>query len=172
MGLTPLEGLPGATRSGNIDPSLIFHYTSHASRLSASSTSKIAITQAEQILNKESGWLALTGTTDFGVITSRALQGDEEAMLAVDIMVDRVVGFVGGYWLKMGGRVDALVFAGGIGERGTEFRRRVCEQTEILGFKLDKRNNERVGQDEVVEISGGERKVLVVRTDEQACPPS
>jgi|SRR5271169_3120949 len=169
MGLTPLEGLPGATRSGSIDPSLIFHYTSHASRLSSSSTEKIHITQAEEILNAQSGWKALTGTTDFGVITQRALEGDEQAHLALEIMVDRVVGFVGSYWVKMAGKVDALVFAGGIGERGTEFRRRVCAQTEILGFGLDEEKNVQVceSKQETLEISSGEMKVLVVRTDEQ-----
>src|ERR1700737_645896 len=120
MGLTPLEGLPGATRSGSLDPSLIFHYTSSASTLSAASTEEVHISTAEEILNKKAGWKALTGTTDFGSITKKAAEGDEICQLAVDIMVDRVVGFIGSYWVKMGGKVDALVFAGGIGEKGNE----------------------------------------------------
>jgi acetate kinase len=65
MGLTPVSGLPGGSRSGDIDPSLIFHYTSKAAKLSPSSTKDLHISEAEDILNKQSGWKALTGTTDF-----------------------------------------------------------------------------------------------------------
>ena len=170
MGLTPLEGLPGATRSGTLDPSLIFHYTSDASKLSSSATEKIHITQAEDILNKKSGWKALTGTTDFGVITKKAAEGDEMAQLAIDIMVDRVVGYIGSYWVKLGGKIDALVFAGGIGEKGREFREMVMEQVSCLGLQLDKQKNEKAGEleDEVIDISsGGKVRTLVVKTDEQ-----
>jgi acetate kinase len=170
MGLTPLEGLPGATRSGSLDPSLIFHYTSSATKLSSSSTEKMHITEAEDILNKKSGWKALTGTTDFGVITKKAAQGDEMAQLAVDIFVDRVVGYVGTYWVKLGGKADALVFAGGIGERGKKFRETVCAEVSCLGIGIDKAKNDGVGdfEEDVIEISGGNAvKTLVVKTDEQ-----
>ena len=170
MGLTPLEGLPGATRSGSLDPSLIFHYTSNAAKLSSASTEKMHITEAEEILNKKSGWKALTGTTDFGAITKRAAQGDEMARLAVDIFVDRVVGYIGTYWVKLGGKVDALVFAGGIGEKGKEFREAVCAQVSCLGIGVDKAKNDGVGSsnEDVIEISEGSGvKTLVVKTDEQ-----
>jgi acetate kinase len=173
MGLTPLEGLPGATRSGSLDPSLIFHYTSSAAKISSSSTERMHITQAEDILNKKSGWKALTGTTDFGVIMKKAAAGDEMAQLAVDLFVDRVVGYIGSYWVKLGGKVDALVFAGGIGEKGKEFRQAVCGQVECLGIRLDGGRNERVGNSEadVLEISSGAGvKTLVVETDEQVYP--
>jgi acetate kinase len=170
MGLTPLEGLPGATRSGSIDPSLIFHYTSSAAKMSSSATEKIHITTAEEILNKQSGWKALTGTTDFGAVTKRASEGDEMAQLAIDIMVDRVVGYIGTYWVKMGGKVDALVFAGGIGEKGAEFREAVCDQISCLGIKMDGNKNLKVKdfEDEVIGISASwNPQVLVVKTDEQ-----
>jgi acetate kinase len=173
MGLTPLEGLPGATRSGSLDPSLIFHYTSSAAKISSSSTEKMHITEAEDILNKKSGWKALTGTTDFGVIMKNAAAGDEMAQLAVDLFVDRVVGYIGSYWVKLGGKVDALVFAGGIGEKGKEFREAVCGQVECLGIQLDGDRNERAGklEAEVIEISSGTGvKTLVVETDEQVYP--
>jgi acetate kinase len=170
MGLTPLEGLPGATRSGSIDPSLIFHYTSSAAKMSSSATEKIHITTAEEILNKQSGWKALTGTTDFGAVTKRASEGDEMSQLAIDIMVDRVVGYIGTYWVKMGGKVDALVFAGGIGEKGTEFREAVCDQISCLGVKMDGNKNGKVNdsEDEVIDISASRNpQVLVIKTDEQ-----
>jgi acetate kinase len=170
MGLTPLEGLPGATRSGSLDPSLIFHYTSSAAKLSSSSTEKMHITEAEDIFNKKSGWKALTGTTDFGVITKKAAGGDEMAQLAVDLFVDRVVGYVGSYWVKLGGKVDALVFAAGIGEKGKDFRAAVSRQVGCLGIRLDVERNDGVGDSDadVIEISsGGGVKTLVVKTDEQ-----
>lgn len=173
MGLTPLEGLPGATRSGSLDPSLIFHYTSRAAKLSSSSTENMHITEAEEILNKKSGWKALTGTTDFGVITKKAGEGDVMAQLAVDIFVDRVVGYIGTYWVKLGGKVDALVFAGGIGEKGKEFREGVCAQVSCLGIEMDTGKNDGVGKSEedVIEISSGSGvKILVVKTDEQVLP--
>jgi acetate kinase len=72
MGLTPLHGLPGATRSGAIDPAAIFHYTNNADRISHDKKHAVdvTVTDAETILNKEAGWKALTGTTDFGEIVS------------------------------------------------------------------------------------------------------
>ena len=86
MGLTPLDGLPGATRSGSVDASLIFHYTNSAGRLSRRAAEAVEITDAEEILNVESGWKSLTGTTNFAVIADRA--GKEEhpnETLAFDI---------------------------------------------------------------------------------------
>lgn len=169
MGLTPLAGLPGATRSGDVDPSLIFHFTSDAGKLSPSSTKDMSITTAEEVLNKKSGWQALTGTTDFGVITSKAAEGDEKCQLAFDILIDRLCGFVGSYYLKLGGEVDALVFAGGIGEKGAALRKAVVEKARCLGFELDEGRNEKPGDEVVVSIGkdGARHGVLVCATDEQ-----
>ncbi|KAK4502907.1 hypothetical protein PRZ48_006334 [Zasmidium cellare] len=169
MGLTPLAGLPGATRSGDVDPSLIFHFTHDAGKLSPSSTKDMSITQAEDILNKKSGWQVLTGTTDFGVISSKAEQGDEKCKLAFDILVDRLLGFVGSYYLKLGGEVDALVFAGGIGEKGASLRRAIVEKARCLGFELNDGKNEKPSDDVVVSIGkeGSKHGILVCSTDEQ-----
>ncbi|KAI5361945.1 Putative aliphatic acid kinase, short-chain, ATPase, nucleotide binding domain-containing protein [Septoria linicola] len=171
MGLTPLAGLPGATRSGDVDPSLIFHFTHQAGKLSPSSTKDMSITQAEDILNKKSGWSVITGTTDFGVISQKAEQGDEKCNLAFDIFIDRILGFVGSYYVKLGGNVDALVFAGGIGEKGVQLRRAVAEKARCLGFELDEQKNENPSTDDVVVDVGkkeSRHRVLVVQTDEQA----
>ncbi|KAK5118328.1 hypothetical protein LTR62_002841 [Meristemomyces frigidus] len=170
MGLTPLDGLPGATRSGSLDPSLIFHFTHEAGKMSHGSTKELHITTAEEILNKKSGWKALTGTTDFGVISQKASEGDEKCKLAFDIFVDRIVDFVAAYYVKLGGKVDALVFAGGIGEKGVQLREAVVAKVECLGFALDEGWNAKPGEQIVVEIGkeGHNHKVLVCRTDEQA----
>ena len=170
MGLTPLAGLPGATRSGDVDPSLIFHFTHDAGKPSPSSTKDMHITQAEDILNKKSGWAALTGTTDFGVISSKAGQGNEKCGLAFDLFVDRLVGFIGSYYVKLGGDVDALVFAGGIGEKGARLREVVVGKVKCLGFELDGSVNNEPGEDVVVDVGANfsRHRVLVCQTDEQA----
>ena len=170
MGLKPLSGLPGATRSGDVDPSLIFHFTHDAGQPSPGSSKALHVTRAEEILNKESGWKALTGTTDFGVVSEKAEQGDEKAKLAFEVFVDRLVGYIGAYFVKLGGEVDALVFAGGIGEHGVELRRAVVERVGCLGFEVDGERNGGL-KGEVVEDVGREdakKRVLVCKTDEQA----
>lgn len=166
MGLTPLAGLPGATRSGSIDPSLMFHFTHEAGKLSHESTEEMHITQAEEILNKKSGWKSLTGTTDFGAIS----KGErEEDRLAFDIFVDRILNYVGPYFTKLDGECDALVFAGGIGERGAKLRTAVVRGVRCLGFAVDEQENEKPGDGVVEDITGeGARyKTFIVKTDEQ-----
>ncbi|KAH6854409.1 Acetokinase family-domain-containing protein [Chaetomium sp. MPI-CAGE-AT-0009] len=156
MGLTPLAGLPGATRSGSVDPSLVFHYASDVGKLSPTSTKDLHISRAEEILNKQAGWKALTGTTDFRAIADPSPTNDDnddnntaqKKRLAFDLLVDRISAFVGAYYVSLRGRVDALVFAGGIGERSARLRAAVVDQ------------------------GGGEGgdsapRVLVCRTDEQ-----
>ncbi|KAL1843152.1 hypothetical protein VTJ49DRAFT_2902 [Mycothermus thermophilus] len=191
MGLTPLAGLPGATRSGSVDPSLVFHYASDVGRLSPASTRDLHISRAEEILNKEAGWKALTGTTDFGKIAAAAAksrkrrsseeEGDEDEdtrnkRLAFDLVVDRICGFIGSYYVTLRGQVDALVFAGGIGERSDLLRAAVVDQVSCLGFRLNEEANSAGGKREngeeepVVWDVGKEGvtpRVLVCKTDEQ-----
>ncbi|KAM0716385.1 hypothetical protein Q7P37_007830 [Cladosporium fusiforme] len=170
MGLTPLSGLPGATRSGDVDPSLIFHFTHDAGRPSPGASKELHVTHAEQILNKESGWKALTGTTDFGEVSKQAADGDEAAKLAFDLFVDRLVGYVGAYFVKLGGEIDALVFAGGIGEHGDALRAAVGEKVACLGFNIDAERNKSVGEGVVEDLNGDSdrgKRVLVCKTDEQ-----
>ncbi|KAI0696786.1 acetate and butyrate kinase [Cytidiella melzeri] len=185
MGLTPLTGLPGATRSGGVDPSLIFHYTNRAGRMShdKSQAVDVQVTHAEEILNKQSGWKAMTGTADFGEVVENmkanaqkvdkgeASENEAKWALAFDLFADRVMDFVGAYYLKLKGKVDAVVFSGGIGEKNTELRDVVVRQMECLGFALDKSSNEAVDNQDgvVVEIgkSKEQKRVLVCRTDEQ-----
>jgi acetate kinase len=171
MGLTPAEGLPGATRSGTVDPTLVFHTTSSASSLSRASTKDLHITKAEEILNKHSGWSALTGTTDFGAVVEGWEKETERETLAFEIVVDRVVAYVGAYWTKLEGRCNALVFAGGIGEKSWQLREQVVEGCKCLGFRVDERKNKEADSIEGVVIRvGGDMgsKVLVCRTDEEA----
>ena len=182
MGLTPLHGLPGATRSGSIDPSLIFHYTNHMEEITDDSA---GVSVAEDILNRKAGWKAICGTTDFGEVIQKAElsneQDKEEVMkrnpyrLAYELFIDRIIHYVGSYHLKLDAQVDALVFSGGIGERSAQLRTVVGRKIACLGYtELDEAKNKAVGQvqEVVYEISKkstsySRGKILVVKTDEQ-----
>lgn len=122
--------------------------------------------QAEEILNKKSGWKALTGTTDFGEISSSQ---EPACKLAFEIFVDRILHFIGSYYVKLEGQVDALVFAGGIGEKGALLRTRIVEKCECLGFELDEQTNNNKIEDVVRDVGteGARHRTLVCQTDEQ-----
>lgn len=171
MGLTPVSGLPGGTRSGDIDPSLIFHYTSDVSKLSPSSTKDLHISAAEEILNKQSGWKALCGTTNFAEIAKP--DAPESHKLAFDIFVDRIVGYIGNYYVKLGGHVDALVFAGGIGEKSAYLREVIADKCACLGVSIDQQKNEELeGAGNVIDIgASGKMRTLVCETDEDVSDP-
>lgn len=117
-------------------------------------------------MNKKSGWKALTGTTDFGEISSSE---DPKCKLAFDILVDRIVGYVGSYYVKLEGQVDALVFAGGIGEKAALLRTRIVEKCRCLGFELDQQTNTNTIEGIVRDITreGARHRTLVCETDEQ-----
>ena len=107
----------------------------------------------------------MTGTTDFGAISSSS---DPKYQLAFDIVVDRILGYIGSYYVKLEGNVDGLVFAGGIGEKATLLRRRIVEKCKCLGFEIDDEKNDRVIEDVVQDIGKNARhRTLVCQTDEQ-----
>lgn len=166
MSLTPLDGLPGATRSGAVDPSLVFHYASNIGKLAPNSTKDLHISRAEQILNKESGWKALTGTTDFGEI---AKLDTPQKQLAFDILVDRISLYIGSYYVSLQGQCDALVFAGGIGEKADGLRKAILEKVKCLGFELDEAKNKEEMKEVIQDITKGQssKRVLVCQTNEQ-----
>lgn len=117
-------------------------------------------------MNKKSGWKALTGTTDFGLISSSSAA---ECKLAFDIFVDRLVGYIGNYYVKLDGQVDALVFAGGIGEKSSLLRRRVVDKCKCLQFSLADHKNDASLEKTVEDIGqdGARHRTLVCQTDEQ-----
>ncbi len=145
---------------------MVFHYATNVGKLSPSSTESLHISRAEEILNKEAGWKSLTGTTNFGTIAS---SDDPKMKLAFDIFVDRIINYVGGYYVSLNGKVDALVFAGGIGEKSDLLRKRVTDQVSCLGFEIDEELNGKKIKDEVQDIGkkGGRHATLVCQTNEQ-----
>lgn len=133
-------------------------------------------TQAEEILNKQSGWKALTGTTDFSKIAVENPPSHAHK-LAFDIVVDRILGFLGNYFVKLDGQVDAIVFAGGLGEKSALLRKSLVEKARCLGMAIDAAANEKEPADDrtVLDISkeaGKGPRVLICQTDEQVsnCP--
>jgi acetate kinase len=120
----------------------------------------------EMILNKKSGWSALTGTTDFGKIVA---SDSKECKLAHDVFVDRILNFVGSYYLKMEGNVDAIVFAGGLGEKASSVRKAVLDKCRCFGFRLDEERNKSDLEDVVEDIGAkdSQQRILVCQTDEQ-----
>ena len=108
----------------------------------------------------------MTGTTNFGTI---AKSSDPKMKLAFDVFVDRISGFVGSYYVALNGRVDALVFAGGIGEKSDLLRKRVTDNAKCLGFEVDEELNEKSIEDVVQDVGkkGAKHRTLVCQTNEQ-----
>lgn len=155
MGFTPLEGLVMGTRSGDIDPSLPFFLQNVAG---------LSVADAENLLNKKSGLLGLSGVSDMRELLGRADQGDEHAVLARDIFCLRIRKYLAAYlaW----GKPHAVIFTGGIGENSSEIRQRVLQDFEHLGIYLNEHENRQPG---VVGLISAEKgiAVYVINTDEE-----
>lgn len=158
MGIGPLNGLIMGTRSGNIDPSIIFYLIEQK---------EYSVEEVSKILNKESGMKGLTGDTDMREIEERFLQGDSEAVLAYQMYAYRIKQYIGNYAATMNG-LDAIVFTAGIGENDTIVRKLVCQNMEYFGIELDEEKNS-VRNSEIREINkaGANTKVLVIPTNEE-----
>ncbi|KAH8553979.1 Acetokinase family-domain-containing protein [Umbelopsis sp. PMI_123] len=163
MGLTPLSGLPGATRSGDIDPSAIFHFIPDPQHIE-----KEELSRAEKVLNKESGISAICGTSNISEVTKRT---DSDARLALDLFVNRIQNFIGAYFVALQG-VDAIIFTGGIGENSEIVREKVVDQLNCLGCKMNREGNQ-FTTDQLksgpIDITGSNSviKVFVIATNEE-----
>lgn len=162
MGMTPLEGLVMGSRSGDIDPAI----PAYLQRLAGFTAEQI-----DTALNKDSGLQALCGDNDMRRILQRVDAADHQAQLALDIYSQRIRKYIGAY-LAVLGRVDAVVFTGGIGEHAAPVRRKVCANLHNLGIDLDESANAAVGG-EVSAIhrqpdgAAGAIPLLVIRTNEE-----
>ena len=157
MGLTPLEGLVMGTRSGDLDPAIIPHLA----------RAGMAVADIDAALNTRSGMLALAGDGDLLTVERRVQEGDERAVLALDVYCHRIRKHVGAYMAVLG-RVDAIVFTGGVGENSMTVRERSLGGLEPLGVRLDQdRNAAREKGARVVSADGSPVAVLVVPTNEE-----
>ncbi len=160
MGLTPLEGLIMGTRSGDLDPTVV-SYLGEKKGMSAS--------EVVNYLNKQCGILGVSGvSSDMRELNTAIEQGNKRARLALDMLIYRVKKFIGSYMAVLG-RVDAIVFTGGIGENQEDLREGALEDMENFGIKIDVEKNNHLPRGTVEEISTSDSKVRVFRipTDEE-----
>lgn len=158
MGMTPLAGLVMGTRSGDIDPAVVFYLMREAG---------MSADEVDQMLNKKSGLLGLAGVGDFRDVTERAADGDTSAQLALEIFTERVRQYLGGYLARLGS-CQAIVFTGGVGENAAAERAAICADLAHLGIVIDEQRN-RDGNRKARRISADESEIalLVVPTNEE-----
>ncbi len=158
MGFTPLEGLAMGTRSGNIDAAIIKFLMEKEN---------ISIAKADEILNKKSGVLGISGvSSDFRDIEEAAHKGNERAQLALDVYVHYVKKYIGAYAAVMNG-VDAIVFTAGLGENSASMRSSICKDMSYLGVELDEAKNNVRGKETDVSKDGSKVRVLLIPTNEE-----
>ena len=147
MGMTPLEGLMMGTRSGDMDPAIIEFICQKEN---------ITVQEMTTILNKKSGALGLSGlSNDYRDLVEAAQGGNQDAINALDVMVYRVIKYIGAYYMALGG-VDAIALTAGVGENNLELRAKIVEGLAAIGIKLDVEANA---------VRGDERKIS---TDDSA----
>ena len=158
MGLTPLEGLPMGTRSGNLDPAILQFIMN-----------KYGYTADEMlnILNKKSGVLGISGVgSDFRDLEKAAKEGNERAQLALDKFAYEVRKYIGSYAVAMGG-VDIITFTAGLGENGPDMRESICRGLEFLGVRVDHEKNQVRGKETDISAADSTVKVYVIPTNEE-----
>ncbi|MDJ1088083.1 acetate kinase [Macrococcus caseolyticus] len=159
MGFTPLAGVTMGTRSGNLDPAII--------PFLMEKTGKTA-QEVINVLNKESGLLGISGiSSDLRDIEQKAEEGDERAILALDVFASRIHKYIGSYATRMKG-LDAIVFTAGVGENSDIVRARVLEGLEFMGVYWDPKLNAGLrGKEAFINYPHSPVKVMVIPTDEE-----
>ena len=159
MGLTPLEGVPMGTRSGDIDPAILEFLAKKEDK---------DIFQLVNILNKKSGVFGTSGdlSSDFRDLEIAAAEGNEKAQLARDVFTYNVAKYVGAYTAAMNG-VDAIAFTAGVGENDHLVREDVVARLGFLGIELDKEANKKRGCDNIISTADSKVTVCVIPTNEE-----
>jgi acetate kinase len=158
MGLTPLAGLVMGTRSGDIDPSVVL-YLQREARLSRE--------EVDELLNRKSGLLGLSGHSDMRDLYEVAEQGDPDALHALDVWTWRAKHYLGAYLAQLGG-LDAVVFTGGIGENSAALRSRTVSDLEGLGIHIDEERNHAESRDSRrISADDSSVSVWVIPTNEE-----
>ncbi|MEU1247065.1 acetate/propionate family kinase [Micromonospora arida] len=156
MGMSPLQGLVMGTRSGDVDPTVIFHLRREGG---------LSVDDIDDLLNHRSGLLGLTGVNDMREVLERRAAGDRAAALAFDVYCRRITGYVGAYYALLG-RVDAITFTAGVGEHAAPVRAAALAGLGRLGITVDDARNDGEG-DRLISPDGAEVSVCVIRTDEE-----
>jgi len=158
MGFTPLEGLVMGTRSGDIDPAIVF-FLMEKLGMDAS--------EANNYFNKKSGMLGLSGVSnDLRDVLEAANSGNERAQMALNVYYNKVKGYIGNYMAKLNG-CDCLVFTAGVGENGYDVRENICKDLEFLGVQMDVEKNKVRGKEVDVAAENSKVRIFVIPTNEE-----
>jgi acetate kinase len=157
LGLTPLPGLVMGTRSGDIDPAIIFYLNEQVG---------LPINEIKNVLYKESGMKGLTGTNDLRIVEEKAEKGDKQALLALEIYAYRIKKYIGAY-MAINGRTDAIVFTAGVGENSPTIRRMSIEGLDQCGIILNHEANLNAKGTALISEDASPIKVYVIPTDEE-----
>ena len=158
MGMTPLEGLVMGSRCGDLDPAIHFYLSQHLG---------LTVPDLDDLFNRQSGLLGLCGVNDMREIHRLAGEGNERAELAIGITALRIRKYIGAYYAELG-RVDAIVFTGGIGENDPEIRRRTCSGLDNMGIVLDERANlSKERGERAISAADSQVQIMVIPTNEE-----
>jgi len=158
MGFTPLEGLVMGTRSGDIDPAIVFFLMDKLN---------MDANEANSYFNKKSGLLGLSGVSnDLRDVIEAAEAGNERAQMALDVYHNKIKGYIGNYIAKLNG-CDCIVFTAGVGENGIGTREEICKDLEALGIKMDTAKNKVRGKEVDISTEDSAVKIFLIPTNEE-----
>lgn len=163
MGFTPNAGIMMGTRSGDIDYSVIPYIMKNAN---------MTLEEVDNTLNKKSGLLGISGSSDCRDVEDAIAAGNKEAKLAYDMYVERIASYVATYYMKLEGKIDALVLTAGVGENGSGFRKDLVEKLSCFGIKLNDEVNNTIASFKsvhsgIITTDDSKFPVYVVPTDEE-----
>lgn len=158
MGLTPLEGIPMGTRTGNIDPTVVSYICAKEGKTAA---------EVVNILNKKSGYLGMSGrSNDARDVTAGMEAGDHRCKLTFDVQAKRIADYVASYWLYLGG-CDAICFTAGMGENLKHLRLNIAKRLAPLGVKIDEQLNDTFSDERLISTKDSKIKLYIIPTNEE-----
>ncbi len=158
MGFTPLEGLVMGTRSGDLDPAIVFFLMEKLG---------LNTTEANNYFNKKAGMLGLSGVSnDLRDILEAAESGNERAKTALAVYYNRIKAYIGNYIAKLNG-CDCLVFTAGVGENAIDIRENICADLDYLGIKMDVEKNKVRGKEVDVAAADSKVRIFIIPTNEE-----
>lgn len=158
MGFTPLEGLVMGTRSGDMDPSILFYLIEKE---------ELSLANVHALLNKHSGLLGISGYAgDMRDLIDEAENGDRRCREAIDVFCYRAKKYIGSYIAALNG-VDAIIFTGGIGENAPVIRQQILSEMDGLGIKVDKSRNTNLPEDKKINTEDSNTEIYVIPTNEE-----
>ncbi|MCK7661802.1 acetate kinase [Corynebacterium antarcticum] len=158
MGMTPLAGLVMGTRSGDIDPGIVFHLHRSAG---------MSIDEIDRLLNRDSGVKGISGVNDFRALGELIEEHNEDAFLAYNVYIHQLRRYIGSYMIALG-RVDAITFTAGVGENAANVRADAMANLENFGIRIDpERNAERSSAARQISTDDSPVKVFVIPTNEE-----